>query len=121
MRGFALTAEALILAALAVIVIPLVFSYAVHLLRPTVEKSTTLEAVLCGKVLVLKNIGDYPATITSILGNTTELLCGEITYCPSFTVNPGMTVVIQLQNVYGAVSIAGQGFPAVYVKNECTG
>jgi len=114
-RGALLSIEAL-LVSLAVIVCAVLALWLVHsLARPYPHIAQTIvDAALCGRELVIKNVGKVPAKITGIITpGGINLIHAPITLAHS------QTLVRDVGAVYPKLTIVGENFKPVIVKNAC--
>jgi len=125
-RGAVISTEAIVISAAISIVVFFAFWFlSSYLMSPPKYVQGYIDAEYCGTVLTVKNTGSITVRITYIVGvkldNTAE------TKRVSVTLDPGQTWVYNGAGYvesnyflpYRSVSIVGENFASVTVRNEC--
>lgn len=119
MRGASATVELVIIGILSVVLIGAAYVYSTNIAATrSEERVTTVDAVLCGNVLIIKNLGDVDADITRIYGVTGDGAL-EDTGAGGFRLRSRETRVLRLPKTYTAVAVAGYGIRTLIVANGC--
>jgi len=121
LRGVANTIELMILSVAITILIMFAFYYLNQYLTPqTKYNASYLDGKYCGTTLVVKNVGSQSVTIQKIIGVYSNGTAVE--NIVSIILNPGDTYVTSIGNInnpYVNISIVGNNFAAVNLRNEC--
>lgn len=113
----ALTVEALIISGIVAFLLAYALIYGITALRPNPQVvQTTLDANLCGSVLVIKNVGKHPAKIDTVVAD--GLFLSNMLNLP-ITLAPGQDVRYRLPAAYSSITITGENFNVLNVKNSC--
>lgn len=121
-KGITSVAEAILVGGLIALILSIFASYTLGYLsvgKPTIKQST-IDATLCGRVLIIKNTGKVDVKITDVKGTSPlEDLSTELNL--PVTLEAGHSLPYQLNKTYDMVVITGEGFTSVSVKNDCLG
>jgi len=118
-RGAVISTEAILYSVIISIVVFLAFWYlSSYLMAPPKYTQGYIDAKYCGTVLVIKNIGSVTVKIDTIVGIKLD---GTTDNPKSVNIelSPGQTWPTTNVGPYKSITIVGQNFAAVTVKNEC--
>lgn len=115
LKGFVITAEALMITVALIIVGLAAYVYASKAMPRPAESRAVVEASLCGRVLTIVNVGSVPATIQRVVYGSSDFT----SLLTKRTLNPGESVRIYLSSAVPEVAIVGVNFDALVVKAKC--
>lgn len=123
-KGQSITIEALVVGMASLVIVALAMRYITSFMVSPAIVQGMLEGRLCGRVLLVSNVGRTQITVDSALAVMVNGSTVTITHLFSPpTLRPGDTVKVILPMTAEAelVTITGRDFPTVVIKNECKG
>jgi len=118
-RGVVISTEAILYSAIISIIVFLAFWYlSSYLMSPPKYTQGYIDAKYCGTVLVIKNTGSVAVRINYIIGIKLDGT-SDTPRQLNVNLNPGETWHTTLTGLYKSLTIVGENFATVTVKNEC--
>ena len=122
-KGIASIVEAMIVSIAIALLVGVAFTFFssyLNSMNPQ-EKYVNIQAVLCGKVFVVKNVGPYPVKLDTLVqvgaDDSGNLIESDKTL--NKKLNPGESYEVQLDKVYDYVYIIGENFRSKPIMNDC--
>lgn len=116
-KGAALVVEVLIIGLASIIILSVLYAaYVSGLFTEPRERLSYVDAVYCGSVVTIKNLGPYQVTVAKIV--VTDPTGGYGVVPVNKVLKPGESISVTVMD-YEYASIIGDGFEAKVIRNAC--